>query len=96
MAQLVVRNLADSVKAKLKERAQAGGRSLVMEVRAILAAAVGDAVTGPQPEVGLATRMQEIFAGAGLTEEEFRTMQSGIAGFRANGKFTPADFDDDR
>lgn len=41
MAQLVVRNLEDEVKARLRKRAQRHGRSTEEEVREILRNAVG-------------------------------------------------------
>ena len=42
MAQLIIRQLDDSVMARLRERATASGRSLEDEVRTILAAACAD------------------------------------------------------
>ena len=47
MAQLVVRNLDDEVKAKLRRRAEAHGQSMEEEVRAILRDAVKEEV-GPK------------------------------------------------
>lgn len=62
MAQILVRNLDDHVKAGLARRAARHGRSLEAEARAILA----EAVTPPQ--VGLGTRIAQRFAGIGLDE----------------------------
>ena len=65
MAQLLVRNLEDAVKARLRRRAERHGRSMEEEARAILrAAAEQDAAL---PEAGLGTRIAARFAGLGLT-----------------------------
>lgn len=66
MAQLVVRNLDDDVKAKLQARARRHGRSTEEEVRDILRSAVsreGEA----QPALG--TRLARRFARIGLDAE---------------------------
>ena len=66
MAQLVVRNLEDDVKAKLKRRARRHGRSTEAEVREILR----DAVRGEGGrKLGLGSRIARRFAGIGLTED---------------------------
>ena len=67
MAQLVVRNLDDAVKDKLRRRAAAHGRSMEEEVRAILRDAVKEEV---RPKVGLGTRIAARFAGIGLRDSE--------------------------
>jgi plasmid stability protein len=67
MAQLVVRNLDDDVKAKLRRRATAHGRSMEEEVRAILRDAVKEEA---RPKGGLGTRIAARFAGIGLREGE--------------------------
>ena len=72
MAQLVVRNLENSVKARLQRRAKRNGRSMEEEVRDILrAAAKGE--KNP-PEGGLGTEISRIFAKHGLDHpfEELR------------------------
>ncbi|OSZ72260.1 hypothetical protein CAP39_02590 [Sphingomonas sp. IBVSS1] len=62
MAQILVRNLDEHVKAGLARRAARHGRSLEAEARAILAEAV-------EPEEGgLATSIAQRFAGIGLEE----------------------------
>lgn len=66
MAQLVVRNLDEDVKVKLRRRAAAHGRSMEEEVRAILR----DAVKDSRPKAGLGTRIAARFAGIGLREGE--------------------------
>jgi plasmid stability protein len=67
MAQLVVRNLEDEVKAKLRRRAAAHGWSMEEEVRAILRDAVKEEA---RPKVGLGTRIAARFAGIGLRKGE--------------------------
>ncbi len=66
MAQLLVRNLDDDVKAKLKRRARRHGRSTEEEVRDILRNAV-TGEDGPTPPLG--SRLAARFAGIGLREE---------------------------
>jgi antitoxin FitA len=68
MAQIVVRNIEDSVKTRLKRRAARNGRSMEEEVRTILR----DAVKRDErsaPAEGLGTRIANRFAGLGFTEE---------------------------
>lgn len=62
MAQLVVRNLEDDVKARLQRRAEHHGRSMEEEVRDILR----DAVKEDGVPVPLGTRFAQRFAGIGL------------------------------
>ncbi|MSP21399.1 MAG: toxin-antitoxin system [Alphaproteobacteria bacterium] len=64
MAQLVVRNLEDDVKARLQRLAKLHGRSMEEEVREILRAAA----FCEQPKEGLGTRIARRFAGIGLEE----------------------------
>ena len=66
MAQVVVRNIEDDVKTRLKQRATEHGWSMEEEVRQILRKAV--AQPGP-PRVKLGTRIAARFAGAGLSGE---------------------------
>ena len=66
MAQLVVRNLEESVKARLQRRAKRNGRSMEEEVREILRNAVNE----PEPpKVGLGTEIASLFKGTGLRFE---------------------------
>jgi plasmid stability protein len=65
MAQLVVRDLNDEVKAKLQLRARQHGHSLEEEVRDILRNAVADVSAPP----GLGSRIAARFAGIGLDED---------------------------
>jgi antitoxin FitA len=71
MAQVIVRNLEDSVKRKLQRRAAKHGRSMEEEVREILRDAVKD---DGKLRKGLGTRIAERFRGLGFNEEirEFR------------------------
>jgi plasmid stability protein len=65
MAQLVVRNIEEDVKARLQKRAKRHGRSMEAEVRDILR----DAVTkGAPKEEGFGTRFASHFKGLGLKE----------------------------
>lgn len=66
MAQLIVRNLDEDVKARLQRRARRNGRSTEEEVREILRDAVKDQ---HRPRAGLGTRIAARFAGLGLKEE---------------------------
>jgi antitoxin FitA len=66
MAQVIVRDLEDEVKARLKRRAQRHGRSMEDEVRHILR----DAVKAENRAVQkLGSRMAARFAGIGLHDE---------------------------
>ena len=66
MAQLVVRQLDDDVKAKLQRRARRHGRSTEEEVREILRNAVKDEGSARPP---LGSRIAARFARAGLQQE---------------------------
>ena len=65
MAQVIVRNLKDSVKKKLQRRAAKHGRSMEAEIRDILDDAVKD---DDKPRKGLGTEIAELFKGIGLEE----------------------------
>ena len=67
MAQILVRNLDETVKDALKERAVAHGRSLEEEVRLILVRA---SLESKEPQKGLGTLIAEHFDGIGLQEDE--------------------------
>ena len=66
MAQLVVRNLDDDVKAKLQQRARQHGRSTEEEVREILRNAVRNEPQNPEP---LGRRLRALFGDIGLEED---------------------------
>jgi plasmid stability protein len=67
MAQLIVRNVENEVKAKLQRRAKRHGRSMEEEVREILRDATKDENTGRK---GLGTEIAELFRGIGLKPGE--------------------------
>ncbi len=67
MAQLIVRNLEDDIRDKIRALADAHGRSMEEEVREILREA---ALRAPlDAGVGLGTRLSERFRGFGLDAE---------------------------
>lgn len=66
MAQVIVCNIEDDVKAGLKARATQHGWSMEEEVRQILRRAVSEVGGQARPRLGL--RIATRFAGAGLTE----------------------------
>jgi plasmid stability protein len=63
VAQLVVRNVEDSVKKRLQRRARRNGRSMEEEVRDILRAAVNKEEN--KPEFGLGTEIAALFPKSG-------------------------------
>jgi plasmid stability protein len=63
MAQVVVRNLDESVKTRLKRRAARRGHSMEAEIRDILNKAVGEK---EKREEGLGTLITRHFAGKGI------------------------------
>jgi antitoxin FitA len=71
MAQLIVRNIEESVKDRLQLRAAEHGHSMEEEVRNILRDAVKDE---DKPRKGLGTEIAELFKGIELEEpiEELR------------------------
>jgi plasmid stability protein len=71
MAQLVVRNIEDSVKGRLQRRARDNGRSMEEEVRDILRVAVQSSDVSPG---GLGTEIAGLFARTGIDFDvpEFR------------------------
>ena len=71
MAQLIVRDLEESVKVRLQRRARRHGHSTVEEVRTILRNAVR---TEEGATVPLGTRLKNRFAGIGL-EDSIHTLR---------------------
>ena len=63
MAQVVVRQLEDEIKERLRQRAARHGRSMEEEIRVILRAAVED---DDAPSEGLGTRLARRFADVDL------------------------------
>lgn len=76
MAQLIVRNLEESVKQRLKRRAQRHGRSMEDEARDILRSALK---SEGSKEPGLGSRIRARFAGLGLKEEEIAELRGSKA-----------------
>jgi antitoxin FitA len=66
VAQLVVRNIENAVKARLQRRARRNGRSMEEEVRDILRNAAKDEDV---PAGGLGTEISALFAKAGLESD---------------------------
>jgi plasmid stability protein len=66
LAQLVVRNIQNAVKARLQRRARRNGRSMEEEVRDILRNAAKDEDV---PAAGLGTEISALFAKAGLESD---------------------------
>ena len=87
MAQLIVRNLDDVVKEKLKVQAVRNGRSLEGEVRDILETAMAELPAGkPKAKTGLGWKMHALFAKAGLTPEEHKAFEASIDESRRGGR----------
>lgn len=82
MAQLIVRNLDEDVKERLRRRAREHGRSTEEEVREILRDAVKEDGS-PRPRIG--SRLAARFARAGLTEDidELRGDEARPAEFKS-------------
>jgi plasmid stability protein len=66
MAQLLIRNLDDDVKARLRDRARMHGRSTEEEVREILRNSVRDEA---QPSEPLGKRLRALFRSIGFDED---------------------------
>jgi plasmid stability protein len=81
MAQLVVRNIENAVKARLQRRARRNGRSMEEEIRDILRNA---AVEDPLPTGGLGTEIAGLFTRVGI--------EADIPELRGH-KVRPADFE---
>lgn len=64
MGTLMIRDLDDTVKARLRIQAAENGRSMEAEARVLLAAAL----TGRRPARGLGSYIHEQFAGVGDSE----------------------------
>jgi len=66
MAQLIVRNIENAVKVKLRRRAQRHGRSMEEEVREILRSVPDEAAV---PASGLGTELARLFSKIGLDSD---------------------------
>lgn len=67
MAQILVRNLDDRLKARLQRRAKRNGRSMEAEAREILRDALR---VKENPEVGFGTATAALFSGRGIGLEK--------------------------
>lgn len=68
MANLTVRNLAESVKQKLELRAELNGRSMEAEAREVLTESVRSAPEKSQSQEGLGTAIHRLFGPLGGVE----------------------------
>lgn len=92
MAQLVVRNLPEAVKDRLKQRAKRHGRSLESEVREILvgAASASDLVIGALEQgTGLGSQLSAQMHMAGLDAEEAEEFDDALRSARRNWRTRP-------
>lgn len=78
MAQVVVRQIEDEVKERLRQRAVRHGRSMEEEIRVILREAVRDEA----PEEGLGTQIARLFNGLDapfeLPERQFNPVRPAV------------------
>jgi plasmid stability protein len=81
MAQLLVRNLEEDIKERLRKRAKAHGCSMEEEARDILRSAL---LAKAKPHEGLGTRIAKRFAGIGVDFEvpDLRGEQAQPPSFR--------------
>ena len=77
MAQLVVRNLDDALKERLRRAAAAHGRSMEQEVRVILTTALSSELSTESDagHLGLGTQIHNLFAGIDAPEEFFEALE---------------------
>ena len=92
MAQVLVRNLPDEVKARLQRRAERHGRSLEAEVRAIL---TGVPETEPRKnkKEGLGTTLSRKLAKHTIDDEAWKAFDANIEELRKNWRVRDVDFD---
>jgi antitoxin FitA len=77
MAQLIVRNLEEDVKRRLRQRAKSHGRSMEEEARVI----IRDAVSAKPPaKEGLGTQLVKLFAGK--VPKDFKIVEIRGGGYR--------------
>lgn len=84
MAQILVRNVEDPLKARLQRRAKSHGRSMEAEVREILRNALREEEA---PKGGLGAEMVALFSGSGVYLDkpiaEIRDMRMQIPDFES-------------
>ena len=91
MAQLLVRNIDDSLKEELRAQAKAKGRSLEEEARSILKNGVGRSADD-DAQFGWATRFSQRFRRIRLTDDEFSEFEKAIESMRGSD-VRPAEFE---
>jgi plasmid stability protein len=92
LAQLVVRNLPDEVKDRLKRRAEHHGRSLEAEVRDILSRAPAPPTSAAKGE-GLGKTLNRQLKKYKLTKEDWEAFDRSLAELRSNRRIGTGDFD---
>lgn len=90
MAQLLVRNVSDDVKERLKRRACSNGRSLEAEARAILVEA--SETIRPATKDGLGTRLARKLANQKLTKADWKAFDDNMKALRRKWRVTNVDF----
>lgn len=78
MAQLIVRNLEDRVKERLRDRAKRNRRSLEAEAREILREAAEKEPAGASSATGFGTRVSGRFKGIGFTRKELEAFNRAV------------------
>ena len=91
MAQLVVRNLPDDVKGRLRRRADRHGRSLEAEVRDILGKVPEPMPVDQQTSKKWATDLAERMRRIGVTNEDIDALNEGIAELRRDQRIVDID-----
>ena len=94
MAQLVVRNLPDDVKERLKRRAERHGHSLEAEVRRVLAEVPELPPLPVDGGEGWATRFARKMQEIGVTNEDIDELERAIAEGRQSWQSRPVEFDE--
>ena len=92
MAQLVVRDLAEDVKERLRRRAKQHGRSLEAEVRDVLEAAARSIDT-QLPASGMGTELAAEMAKHPVDEETWLEFERLLAEDRASRRSRPVEFE---
>jgi plasmid stability protein len=95
MAQLTVRKLDEVARERLKARAARNGRSLEAEARAILEQVAESEVPAAlrNDDRSFGDLMYERFKDIGLTEDEFRRFNIGIAEINSRSEMRIPDFE---
>lgn len=93
MAQLVVRNLPDDVKERLKRRAKRHGRSLEAEVRDILATVPDPVQNDRGPENRWASKLAQRMRSIGVKDADIDALNNNIAELRRDWRVRDVDLD---